>query len=67
MKQGVTYIGDTGDFSAKLKAAEEVRKGAILMAVDIVGLYPSIPHIEGLDILKNSMKIIPIKKYLQKI
>ena len=55
MKQGESYIRDTGDFLAKLKAAGEVPKGAILVAADVVGLYPSIPHSEGLNILKNSM------------
>ena len=67
MKQGESYIRDTGDFLAKLKAAGEVPKGAILVTADVAGLYPSIPYSEGLVILKNSMKIILIKKYLQKI
>ena len=53
MKQGESYIRDTGDFLAKLKAAGEVPKGAILVTADVVGLYPSIPHSEGLDILKK--------------
>ena len=44
MKQGESYIRDTGDFLAKLKAAGDVPKGAILVTADIVGLYLSIPH-----------------------
>ena len=67
MKQGESYTRDTGDFLAKLKAAGEVSKGAILVTADVVGLYASIQHSEGLDILKISIKIILIKKYLQKI
>ena len=42
MKQGESYIRDTGYFLAKLKAAGEVPKEAILMTTDVVGLYPSI-------------------------
>ena len=61
MKQGESYIRDTGDLLANSP------KGAILVTANVVELYPSSPHSEGLDILKNSMKIIVIKKYLQKI
>ena len=52
MKQGESYVRDTGDFLAKCKAAGEVTQGTILVTAD-VGLYPSIPHSEGLDILKK--------------
>ena len=52
---------------AKLKAAWEISKGAILVTADVARLYPSIPHSEGLNILKNSMKSVPVKKYVQKI
>ena len=62
MKQGESYIRETGDFLAKLKAAGEVHKGAILVTVDVVGLYPSIPHSEGLDILKKQYENYPNKK-----
>ena len=58
IKQGESFIRDTGDLLAKLKAAGEVPEGTILVTADVVGLYPSIPHSEGL-------KIILIKKYLQ--
>ena len=53
MKQGESYKRDTGDFLATLKAAGQVAKGVILLAADVLGLYPSIPHSEGLDILKK--------------
>ena len=39
MKQGESYIGDTGDFLEKRKAAEVLR-GAILVKPYVVGLYP---------------------------
>ena len=62
MKQGEFYIKHTGDFLAKLKAAGEVPEGAILVTADVVGLYPSIPHSEGLDILKKQYENYPNKK-----
>ena len=62
MKQGESYIRNTGDFSAKFKAAGKVPKGAILVTVDVVGLYPSIPHSEGLDILEKQHENNPNKK-----
>ena len=32
------------------------------MTADVVGLYPSIPHSEGLDILKKQYENYPNKK-----
>ena len=67
MKQGESYIRETGDFLAKLKTAGEVPKGAILVTADVVGLYPSIPHSVGLNILKKQCENYPNKKvYLKK-
>ena len=54
MKQGESYIKDTGDFLEKLKRVEGIPKGAILVTADVVGFYPSIPHDGGLEILRNS-------------
>ena len=62
MKQGESYIKDTGDILAKLKAAREVPKGAILVTADVAGIYPSIPHSEGLNILKKQYENYPNKK-----
>ena len=62
MKQGKSYIRYTGDYLAKLKAAGEVPKGAILKTVDVVGLYPNIPHSEGLDILEKQYENNPNKE-----
>ena len=61
IKQGETYIRDTGDLLAKFEASEEFLKGAILVTPDVVGFYPSTPHSEGLDILKRQYE-----KYLNK-
>ena len=62
MKQKESYIKETGDFLAKLIAAGEVVKGAILLTADAVGLYPSIPHNEGLHILKKQYEKCANKK-----
>ena len=43
-KQGDTCIRGTGYFLAKLKAADEVPRGATLVTADVAGLYPSILH-----------------------
>ena len=39
-----SYIKDTNDFLRKLKNIDTVPEGAILCTVDVVGLYPHIPH-----------------------
>ena len=53
MKQGELYIKDTRDFPKKLKAVDEISKGAILVTADAVGLYPSIPHDGALEVLRK--------------
>ena len=53
MKQGESYIKDTGDFLEKLARVEGIPKGAILVTADVVGLYSSIPHDGGLEILRK--------------
>ena len=62
MKQGESYIRDTGDFLAKLKTAGEVPNRAILVTADVVGLYHSIPYSEDLDILKKQYENYPNKR-----
>ena len=53
MKQENSCIKETGGFLEKLRAKEEIPKGAILVTADMVELYPSIPHDEGLKVLRN--------------
>ena len=53
MKQGNSYIKDTDDFLEKLRAIGEIPKRPILLTADVVGLYPSILHDEGLKVLRN--------------
>ena len=70
IKQGESYIKDTGDFLEKLKRVEEIPEGAILVTVDVAGLYPSIPHGGGLEFLRKQYdkfkdKIVPTKDIIK--
>ena len=40
---------------------------AILVTADVVGLYPSIPHNEGLEVLKKQLDNFYENQYLLKI
>ena len=53
MKQGSLYMNDTSDFLEILRATGEIPEESILVTADVVGLYPSIPHDEGLKVLWN--------------
>ena len=43
-----SYIEDTNHFLNKIKKLGSLPDGVILCTMDVVGLYPSIPHGEGL-------------------
>ena len=43
-----SYIKDTNQFLNKIKKIEKLPEEAILCTMDVVGLYPNIPHGEGL-------------------
>ena len=49
------YIKGTNDFLSKIRDLEKVPENAILCTIDVVGLYPSIPHEEGLATLKYAL------------
>ena len=53
MKQGESYMKDTGDFLRKLMRVEEIPKGAIVVTSDVVGLYPRIPRERGLEVFQK--------------
>ena len=55
MKSGRFYIKDTNDFLSKLNNLKKVPDNAILVTTDIFGLYPSIPHNEGLEVLVKQL------------
>ena len=47
-KKVESYIKDTNHFFRKLKELGSLQKNAILYTIDVAGLYPNIPHKEGL-------------------
>ena len=56
MQSAKSYIKDTSDFLRKLKELAEVPENAILVTADVVGLYPSIPHSDGLEALSVKLE-----------
>ena len=55
MQKGWPYIKDYGDFTNKTKNLTTLLDNTILVAADVVGLYPSIPHESGLRPLRESL------------
>ena len=58
-----SYIKDTNEFFNKLCSWPKLPDNIILSAVDVVGLYPDIPHKEGLPALRKSLDN-QMEKYL---
>ena len=56
MKEGESYIRDSSDFLSKIKALGKIPEGSFLVTCDVVGLYPSIPHSDGLRTLERRLK-----------
>ena len=50
-----SYIRDTTDFLNKMKR-EKLSKDSILVAADVVSLYPNIPHEDGLEAVRQAFK-----------
>ena len=50
-----SYIKDTNHFLARLSEIGSIMEGAFLCTVDVVGLYPSIPHSEGLSAIREAL------------
>ena len=48
----------SADFLHKLGQVGELPEGAILCTIDVVGLYPHIPHNEGLEALKEALSTL---------
>ena len=51
-----SYIKDTNHFLNKIKKLGSLPDGAVLCTMDVVGLYPNIPHGEGLDSLRRYLE-----------
>ena len=52
-----SYIKDTNHFLRKIKELGQLAEGTIPCTTDAVGLYPNIPHDEGLAFLKGFLDI----------
>ena len=52
-----SYIKDTNDFFKKLRSLPNLLDDIILSTVDAVGLYPNIPHDEGLSALRKLLDL----------
>ena len=50
-----SYIKDTNSFLNKLRSLPKLPSDTILCTVDVVGLYPNIPHDEGLSALRKRL------------
>ena len=48
-----SFIKDTNHFLRKIKSLGQLPEGAVLYTIDVVGLYPNIPHEEGLASLRK--------------
>ena len=53
--QGTSYIKDTNHFLARLSKLDKIPEGALLCTDDVVGFYPSLPHGEGLEAIKQAL------------
>ena len=56
MQSDWSYIWDSGDFIDKIKRIRKVPQGSFLVTADVVGLYLSIPHKEGILALKSKLE-----------
>ena len=48
-----SYIKDTNDILRKLDALPSLPEDIILCTIDVVGLYPNIPHEDGLVAMRK--------------
>ena len=50
-----SYVKDTNHLLAKLAKLGSIPHGAFLYTADVVGIYPSIPHGEGLGAMREAL------------
>jgi len=50
-----SFVKDTNHFLNKLQAMGKFLDGAILVTIDVVGLYPHSPHDEGLTAVRKAL------------
>ena len=51
-----SYIKDTTEFLKKFRSLPKLPDSIILCTMDVVGLYPNIPHEEGLSVLRKRLE-----------
>ena len=56
MRSAKSYLRETSDFLKKLKELGCVPQNELLVTGDLVGLYPSIPHPDGLEALSIKLE-----------
>ena len=50
-----SYIKDTNHFLQKIQSLGNIPEDATLCTIDVVALYPSMPHDEGLGVLRKAL------------
>ena len=55
MQKIKSFIKDTNDFLKKLNKLRDLPDDFILPTIDVVGLYPNIPHKEGLEAIRKAL------------
>ena len=55
MQNGWSCIKDSSDFKNKTKKLDKSLGNIILVTADVVALYPSIPHEDGLETLRERL------------
>lgn len=50
-----SFVKDRNDFLHKLKNIGTLPEGAILVSLDVMGLYLHVPHVEGLKAIKHGL------------
>ena len=54
-RQVKSYLKDTNDFVRKLRDLPSLPDDVLLCTIDVVGLYPNIPHDDGLTAIKTAL------------
>ena len=55
MKNVKSYIKDTNDFLRKIESLPRLEENEILCTIDVVSLYPNIPHEEDLIAIRKAL------------
>ena len=55
MQEGSPFVKDSSSFIIKPKSTDHIPRDAIMVTVDVIGLYTSIPHDAGLEVLRKAL------------